>query len=79
LPRAATRTEIVSKWITASPQSVASEEAKKQAYELILGQGREFFDLSKEKPELRDCYGRHTFGHDCLAARRMVQAGVPYS
>ena len=45
---------------------------------MILGQGREVFDLSKEKPELRDRYGRHTFGQDCLAARRMVEAGVPY-
>ncbi len=62
----------------ANPQVVASEEAKKQAYELILGQGREVFDLAKEKPELRDMYGRHTFGQDCLAARRMVEAGVPY-
>lgn len=60
------------------PQLAASEEAKKQAYELILGEGREVFDLSKEKPELRDRYGRHTFGQDCLAARRLVEAGVPY-
>ena len=64
--------------MAASPQIAASEEAKKQAYELILGQGRDVFDLSKEKPELRDRYGRHTFGQDCLAARRMVEAGVPY-
>ncbi len=56
----------------------AAEEAKKQAYELILGAGKEVFDLSKEKPELRNLYGRHTFGQDCLAARRMVEAGVPY-
>jgi len=62
----------------ASPQLISAEDAKKQAYELILGQGREVFDLSKEKPELRDRYGRHTFGQDCLAARRMVEAGVPY-
>lgn len=62
----------------ASSAVAASEEAKKQAYELILGPGREIFDLSKEKPELRDLYGRHTFGQDCLAARRMVEAGVPY-
>jgi len=61
-----------------SPQVAASEEAKKQAYELILGPGREVFDLSVEKAELRDRYGRHTFGQDCLAARRMVEAGVPY-
>ena len=64
--------------MAASSQLAASEEAKQQAYELILGQGREVFDLSKEKPELRDRYGRHTFGQDCLAARRLVEAGVPY-
>jgi uncharacterized protein (DUF1501 family) len=66
------------KAMSASPELAASEEAKQQAYELILGQGREVFDLSREKPELRDRYGRHTFGQDCLAARRMVEAGVPY-
>ena len=27
---------------------------------------------------MRDQYGRHTFGQDCLAARRMVEVGVPY-
>ncbi len=61
-----------------SPQLAASAEARKQAYELILGPGRQVYDLSQEKPELRDRYGRHTFGQDCLAARRMVEAGVPY-
>lgn len=60
------------------PQLVLAEAAKKQAYELILGPGKDVFDLSKEKPELRDRYGRHTFGQDCLAARRLVEAGVPY-
>lgn len=56
----------------------AAEQAKRQAYEMILGDGRKVFDLAQEKPELRDRYGRHTFGQDCLAARRMVEAGVPY-
>ena len=64
--------------MAASPRVAAAEEARKQAYELILGEGRQVFDLSREKPELRDRYGRHTFGQDCLAARRMVEAGVPY-
>ncbi len=64
--------------IGANPQIIAAEKAKEQAYELILGPGRDVFDLSKEKPELRDRYGRFTFGQDCLAARRMVEAGVPY-
>jgi hypothetical protein len=66
------------KLMAASPQLAAAEEAKNAAYELILGQGREVFDLNKEKPELRDRYGRHTFGQDCLVARRLVEAGVPY-
>jgi hypothetical protein len=56
----------------------ATQEAKEAAYELILGKGKDVFDLSKEKPELRDKYGRHTFGQECLVARRLVEAGVPY-
>ena len=61
-----------------NPQIAAAEQAKEQAYELILGKGRDVFDIAKEKPELRDRYGRFTFGQDCLAARRLVEAGVPY-
>ena len=53
-------------------------DAEKQAYNLILGEGKDVFDLSKEDPKLRDRYGRHTFGQDCIAARRLVEAGVPY-
>ncbi|HYW80311.1 MAG TPA: DUF1501 domain-containing protein, partial [Thermoguttaceae bacterium] len=64
--------------MAANPQLVAAEEAKQRAYELILGAGKEVFDLSKEKPELRDRYGRHTFGQECLVARRLVEAEVPY-
>jgi hypothetical protein len=64
--------------MAASPQLATAEEAKNAAYELILGSGKEVFDLTKEKPELRDRYGRHTFGQDCLAARRLVEIGVPY-
>ena len=59
-------------------QLAAAENAKAAAYELILGKGKEVFDLSKEKTELRDRYGRHTFGQECLVARRLVETGVPY-
>ncbi len=64
--------------MSANPQVAAAEDARDKAYELILGQGKDVFDLSKEKPELRDRYGRHTFGQDCLVARRLVETGVPY-
>ncbi|QEH32365.1 hypothetical protein OJF2_08350 [Aquisphaera giovannonii] len=56
----------------------AAREAKARADELILGKGKEVFDLSKEKADLRDRYGRHTFGQECLVARRLVESGVPY-
>lgn len=64
--------------MSSNPELVAAQEAKKAAYELILGSGKEVFDLSKEDDKLRDRYGRHTFGQDCLCARRLVEAGVPY-
>lgn len=68
----------MSRSLSDDPSLIAAEAEKKRAYDLILGEGREVFDLSKENKKLRDKYGRHTFGQDCLAARRMVEAGVPY-
>jgi uncharacterized protein (DUF1501 family) len=54
------------------------DQAEDQAYELILGDAGKVFDLSQEKDEVRDQYGRNTFGQSCLAARRLVERGVPY-
>lgn len=53
-------------------------EAEKQAYDLILGDAGKVFDLTQEKDEVRDAYGRTTFGQSCLVARRLVERGVPY-
>ena len=53
-----------------APQMAAAELAKENAYGLILGKGREVFNLENEPQELRDRYGRNTFGQECLAARR---------
>jgi uncharacterized protein (DUF1501 family) len=64
--------------MSGSNQLAVSADARKQAYELVLGQARGVFDLSQEKDDLRGKYGRSTFGQSCLAARRMVEAGVPY-
>ncbi|MEI7718275.1 MAG: DUF1501 domain-containing protein [archaeon] len=61
-----------------TPEIILANDSKEKAYELILGKGKEVFDLSNEKSALRDKYGRFTFGQDCLAARRLVEAGVPY-
>jgi hypothetical protein len=54
------------------------EQAEEGAYELILGDAGKVFDLTQEKNELRDSYGRTTFGQACLVARRLVERGVPY-
>ncbi|HYT93179.1 MAG TPA: sigma-70 family RNA polymerase sigma factor [Gemmataceae bacterium] len=35
------------------------------------------FDLSEEKADVRDAYGRTPFGQGCLLARRLVERGVP--
>ena len=50
---------------------------QQQAIDLIAGnKGREAFDLSKERPSVRDRYGRTKHGHSVLLARRLVEAGV---
>jgi uncharacterized protein (DUF1501 family) len=45
---------------------------------MILGDAGKVFDLSQEKDDLRERYGRNTFGQSCLMARRLVERGVPY-
>jgi hypothetical protein len=56
----------------------AQAQSEEQAYDLILGDAGKVFDLSQEKDDLRDRYGRNTFGQSCLMARRLVEKGVPY-
>ena len=49
------------------------------AYRLMTSkQAREAFDLSKEKPSVRERYGMNRFGQCCLLARRLVEAGVRF-
>lgn len=60
------------------PSMAEAEAARQKAYGLILGKGKEVFNLDNEPKAIRDRYGRNTFGQECLAARRMVEAGVPY-
>ena len=56
----------------------ALNTSEEQAYDLILGDAGKLFDLAQEKNELRDLYGRNTFGQSCLMARRLVEKGVPF-
>ncbi len=61
-----------------NPQIKSLKASEKAAYDLILGDAGKVFDLAEEKDELRERYGRTTFGQACLAARRLVEKGVPY-
>lgn len=39
---------------------------------------RDAFDLSQEPHEIREAYGRTTYGQSCLLARRLVESGVKF-
>jgi len=54
------------------------DACERNAFDLMFGDARKLFDLSTEADELRERYGRNTFGQSCLMARRLVEAGAPY-
>ncbi len=43
---------------------------------LFSAAAKSAFDLSDERPDLGERYGRSTFGQSCLLARRLVESGV---
>jgi len=61
-----------------NPHFQKLDECQDNAYDLMFGDARKLFDLTQEKDEVRDRYGRNTFGQACLMARRLVEHGVPY-
>jgi hypothetical protein len=60
------------------PRLAALAQCEADAYEMILGDAGKVFDLAQEKDDVRERYGRNTFGQSCLMARRLVERGVPY-
>ena len=51
-----------------------------RAYTLLSSsEARAAFDLKQEKDELRNSYGRHSFGQSLLLSRRLAEAGVRFS
>src|SRR5687767_894652 len=45
---------------------------------VISGKARDAFDLEKEPKEMREKYGKHTFGQSLLMARRLIEAGTRF-
>ena len=56
----------------------ALDEYEGRAVELVRGQAREAFDLSREDPKLRDKYGKgeKKLGENLLLARRLAEANT---
>jgi hypothetical protein len=63
--------------IVAFEQLRAVDGFQRQAVELLSGGGAaRAFDLSREQPVVRQRYGLHLGGQQCLLARRLVESGV---
>ena len=58
--------------------AAAFDAAGVEARRISAGGAAKVFDLAQETNALRDAYGRTEIGQSLLAARRLVEYGVPY-
>ncbi len=58
----------------------AAIDSHRQAYQRVPGimSSERLFDIAREPQRIRDRYGPTLFGQQTLAARRLVEAGVPF-
>ena len=57
----------------------ALDQYYEQGYDLIrAAEAQAAFDIGREPAEIRESYGRTSFGQRALLARRLVEAGVPF-
>ena len=70
--------DTVNRTIDQSGMMSALDEFEVRALDLVRGQAREAFDLSREDPKVRDRYGKgkENLGEKLLLARRLAEAGV---
>ncbi|QDT54214.1 hypothetical protein Pan44_22410 [Caulifigura coniformis] len=58
---------------------LGADENYQQAVSLITSpDALKAFDIQQESAQVRDAYGRNSFGHQALLARRLIEAGVPF-
>ncbi len=80
LARRAKLREVISEGMPNLEKAVAHYDLDKyysKALGLVIsGKARNAFDLSKEKPALRERYGMNTWGQSVLLARRLIEAGT---
>jgi hypothetical protein len=56
---------------------IAHDTVYQSAIRMLSSDAKNAFDLTEESDEVREAYGRGTFGQGCLMARRLIQRGVP--
>ena len=80
LQRRARLREVISSGMPKIDKAVANYKLNgyyDQALNLIVsGRARDAFALERESVDMRDRYGRTTFGQSCLLARRLIEAGT---
>ena len=58
---------------------VGADENYQQAVSLMTSSvAQQAFEMHREPGQIRDAYGRNSFGQQALLARRLVEAGVPF-
>lgn len=63
----------------AADPAVGLDEYYRQGFELVHSKSAQSaFDISQEPEEVRQAYGRNSFGQRALLSRRLVEAGVPF-
>ncbi len=62
-----------------SPEMATMDDAMRRAFAVMTsGRTRQAFNLSTEPAKIRASYGKSLMGSCLLAARRLVEAGVPF-
>ncbi len=63
--------------VDAQGDVLAADKFRDQAFRMLTSpESARAFDLTKEKEDLRDRYGRNIWGQGCLLARRLAEAGA---
>lgn len=66
-------------WLQRAPQVATYDEYRRMAWSLLTtNRVRDALDVDREPNVVRERFGNTLFGQSCLAARRLVEAGVQF-
>jgi hypothetical protein len=73
------RVSAATRALEATAETRNLDSCARRAFELLSSPAsREAFNLAREPQQVRDHYGPTPFARNCLLARRLVEAGVPF-